>query len=133
MKKILVLCLITMSVAMLAGCGNQNKEKQVIIDTQEKVEKIVAEMSSVLLSQDTFSMMFTTYSRDLIIELEEQYDKGNKVFISYDDDNINGKVIGKDKSNSNKYYIYIGSENDKLWSYGTVNLETKKISWENNF
>ena len=127
--------LVVLSVFTLIGCGSQNKEKEIIVDTKQKIDKIVADMSkNGQLKQDAFAMNFLSASRDLLLELEEEYNKGNKVFILYEDEEYNGKVVGKDTSNSNKYYIYIGSRNNKsLWTYGTVDLATGKISWNDNY
>ena len=136
-KKIFAFTLILLSIFILTGCGKQNKEKEkeIIIDTKQKTEQIVSNMSkNGQLKQDAFAMYFMSFGRDLMLELEEQYNSGNKVFISYEDEEYNGKKVGKDNSDINKYYIYIGSEtNNDLWTYGTIDLTTGNISWNDNY
>lgn len=133
-KKFITLILIIISIFTITGCSSKNAEKEIITDTKTETEKIVSSMHNTgILNQESFTMYFLSLSRDLQLNLEKQNDAGKKVFIMYNDGNYNNKAIGKDSTDQNKYYVLIGSENyEELWSYGTIDLTTGTISWEDN-
>lgn len=142
-KGFIFLMLVMISVCMLTGCSSKSKEKEVIVNTKSEVEKIVSSAvnsyqnyagATATISQDYFSSYFLTASYDLTLELEEQYNNGKKVFVLYSNEQYNGKTVGKDANDKNKYYIYIGSENYKdMWAYATIDLNTGNVSWEDNY
>ncbi len=137
-----VLCFVAMffSIILLTGCNNQGDAIKSIEDTKIEVESIVDEIidnNSVLNESMTpkyFYSSFLTSTYDLMSNLEQKYKSGDKIYLKFDNEELNGKIIGEDENNRNKYYIYIGNEDDdNLWSYGTVDLTTGNISWENGY
>lgn len=142
-----VFCFVTLFFALIlfTGCNNKNDSIKSIDDAKTEVESIVSEIiefnnnlftnpSKETISQEFFNSIFLTSSRDLRINLEQKYNSGDKIYLKYNDGEINGKTIGADPNDENKYYIYIGNENyDDLWSYGTVDLTSGNISWENGY
>lgn len=147
MKKIFILILVLfVSVFLITGCSSESKDKQLIIDAKSKVEKISTQIfenkeniSSILgsaqeINSEDFEALFLSYGRDMLINLEEEYNKGTKVYIKYNNDEVNGMTTGEDKSDNRKYHIYIGSETyTDLWSYATIDLNTGNISWKDNY
>lgn len=140
-----VLCFVTLffAIILLTGCNNKSDSINSIEDTKTEVESIVTKViadnnnlysSNKTISQKYFNDSFRLYIRDLVVDLEQKYNDGDKIYLKYDNEEINGKIIGADQSDVNKYYIYIGNENyDDLWAYGTVDLTTGNISWENGY
>lgn len=128
-------------IILLTGCNNENKSIKSIEDTKIEVESIVAKIvennNNVFtdsISQKYFYSSFLSATYDLFIELEEKYNSGDKIYLKFDNEELNGKIIGEDKNDENKYYVYIGnSDYDDVWSYGTIDLTTGNISWENGY
>lgn len=144
MKKVFLGLICSLLVVGLAtGCGNKNKDIQLITETKSEVETISSQIfknnenmygSVKTINAEYFESNFMSLSRDMLINLEEQYNKGTKVYISYSAGEENGMVTGKDESNETKYHIYIGSETyNDIWTYATINLATGKISWQDNY
>ena len=142
-KKVLLGLVLFASLFVLAGCGNKNKDIQLITETKNEVESISSQIfknnenmygSVKIINAEYFESCFMSLSRDMLINLEEQYNKGTKVYISYSAGEENGMVTGKDESDETKYHIYIGSETyNDIWSYATINLATGEISWQDNY
>ena len=145
-KKIFVILALFVSVFLLAGCNSKSNDKKVITDTKKEVEQISSEIiesnnnySRVFrngggLTAEGFETLFISYARDLMINLEEKYNKGTKVFLEFNDGEVNGMKIGEDETNNRKYHIYIGSETyNEIWSYATIDLDTGNISWKDNY
>ena len=135
-KRLLLVLMVFVSVFILTGCGNKNKDIQLITETKSEVESISSQIfeNNKNIKAEYFESYFMSLSRDMLINLEEQYNKGTKVYISYSSGEENGMVTGKDESDDTKYHIYIGSETyNDVWSYATINLATGEISWEDNY
>lgn len=140
-NKFLSFVAIFFAIILLTGCNNENNSIKSIEDTKFEVESIVAKIVennnngfANPISQTFFHGSFLSFTYDLFIELEEKYNSGDKIFLKFDNDEINGKIIGEDKNDKNKYYVYIGnSDYEDVWSYGTIDLSTGNISWENGY
>lgn len=135
-KRLLLVLMVFVSVFILTGCGNKNKDIQLITETKSEVESISSQIfeNNKNIKAEYFESYFMSLSHDMLINLEEQYNKGTKVYISYSSGEENGMVTGKDESDDTKYHIYIGSETyNEIWTYATINLTTGEISWEDNY
>lgn len=142
-KRLLLVLMVFVSVFILTGCGNKNKDIQLIKDTKTEVETISSQIfknnENMFVSVKTidaqfFESSFMALGRDMLIKLEEQYNKGTKVFIKYQSGEVNGMITGKDESDDTKYHIYVGSETyNDIWAYATINLATGEISWQDNY
>lgn len=142
-KRLLLVLMIFISIFTLTGCGNKNKDIQLITETKSEVESISSQIfknnedmygSFKAINAEYFESYFMSLGRDMLINLEEQYNKGTKVYISYSSGEENGMITGKDESDDTKYYIYIGSETyNDIWTYATINLATGEISWQDNY
>lgn len=135
-KRLLLVLMVFISILTLTGCGNKNKDIQLITETKSEVESISSQIfeNNKNIKAEYFESYFMSLSRDMLINLEEQYNKGTKVYISYSSGEENGMVTGKDESDDTKYHIYIGSETyNDVWSYATINLATGEISWQDNY
>lgn len=142
-KKVLLGLVLFASLFVLAGCGNKNKDIQLITETKSQVESVSSQIfknnenmygSVKTISAEYFESYFMSLSYDMITNLEEQYNKGIKVYINYSAGEENGMITGKDESDETKYHIYIGSETyNDIWSYATINLATGEISWQDNY
>lgn len=135
-KRLLLVLMVFVSVFILTGCGNKNKDIQLITETKSEVESISSQIfeNNKNIKAEYFESYFMSLSRDMLINLEEQYNKGTKVYISYSSGEENGMVTGKDESDDTKYHIYIGSETyNDIWTYATINLATGEISWQDNY
>lgn len=126
---------------LLTGCNNQNNSIKSVEDTKIEVESIVAKIVknhnygfANPISQTFFHDSFLTHSYDLFIELEQKYNSGDKIYLKFDNEEVSGKIIGEDTNDKNKYYVYIGnSDYEDVWSYGTIDLTTGNVSWENGY
>lgn len=140
-KKIMCFFVMLFAIILLTGCNNQNKSVKSIEDTKIEVESIVTkivENNNIVfvnpISQKYFYSRFLSATYDLFVELEQKYNSGDKIYLKFDNEEINGKIIGEDKKDKNKYYIYIGNDDyEDLWSYGTIDLTTGKVSWESGY
>lgn len=140
-NKFLSFVAIFFAIILLTGCNNENNSIKSIEDTKIEVESIVDKIVennnngfANPISQTFFHDSFLSFTYDLFIELEQKYNSGDKIFLKFDNEEINGKIIGEDKNDKNKYYVYIGnSDYEDVWSYGTINLATGNISWENGY
>jgi len=142
-KRLLLVLMVFISIFILTGCGNKNKDIQLITETKSEVESISSQIfknnenmygSVKTINAEYFESYFMSLSRDMLINLEEQYNKGTKVYISYSAGEENGMVTGKAESDETKYHIYIGSETyNDIWTYATINLATGEISWQDNY
>ena len=129
------------AIILLTGCNNQNNSIKSIEDTKIEVESIVAKIVennnngfANPISQTFFHDSFLSHTYDLFIELEQKYNSGDKIYLKFDNEELNGKIIGEDKNDKNKYYVYIGnSDYEDVWSYGTIDLTTGNISWKNGY
>lgn len=140
MKKIIISIIMILSLFILSGCSNKNEVIEEIIDTKEEVEEIAKDVVNSKLfinpvNSNQFENMFTMYGRDLMLDLEEMYNEGTKIVLLYSStDEVNDKVIGENKENNRLYHIYIGSkDHSDIWSYGTVDLDTGNITWEDSY
>lgn len=140
-NKFLSFVAIFFAIILLTGCNNENNSIKSIEDTKIEVESIVDKIVennnngfANPISQTFFHDSFLSFTYDLFIELEQKYNSGDKIFLKFDNEEINGKIIGEDKNDKNKYYVYIGnSDYEDVWSYGTIDLATGNISWENGY
>lgn len=142
-KRLLFVLMIFISIFTLTGCGNKNKDIQLITETKNEVESISSQIfrdnenmygSIKTINAEYFESYFMSLGRDMLINLEEQYNKGTKVYINYSSGEENGMVTGKDESDNTKYHIYIGSETyNDIWSYATIDLYSGEISWQDNY
>ena len=140
-NKFLSFVAIFFAIILLTGCNNENNSIKSIEDTKIEVESIVAKIVENNnngfvnpISQTFFHDSFLSFTYDLFIELEQKYNSGDKIFLKFDNEEINGKIIGEDKNDKSKYYVYIGnSDYEDVWSYGTIDLATGNISWENGY
>lgn len=142
-KKVLLGLVLFASLFVLAGCENKNKDIQLITETKSQVESVSSQIfknnekmygSVKTISAEYFESYFMSLSYDMITNLEEQYNKGIKVYINYSAGEENEMITGKDESDETKYHIYIGSETyNDIWSYATINLATGEISWQDNY
>lgn len=138
-KRLLLVLMVFVSAFILTGCGNKNKDIQLIKDTKTEVETISSQIFQMFVSVKTidaqfFESSFMSLGRDMLIKLEEQYNKGTKVFIQYQSGEVNGMITGKDENDETKYHIYVGSETyNDIWAYATINLATGEISWQDNY
>ena len=142
-KKLLFVLIVFVSIFILTGCVNKNKEVQLVVDTKTKVENISSQIfknnknmygSIKTIDAQDFESYFMSLSYEMLINLEEQYNKGIKVYIKYNNGKENGMITGKDKNDDTKYYIFIGSETySDIWAYATINLATGEISWQDNY
>lgn len=129
------------AIVLLTGCNNENNSIKSIEDTKIEVESIVAKIvennNNVFadpITQKYFYSSFLSATYDLFVELEQKYNSGDKIYLKFDNEELNGRIIGEDKNDKNKYYVYIGnSDYDDVWSYGTIDLTTGNISWENGY
>lgn len=146
-KRFILIIVLFASMFLITGCSSKSKDKQVIIETKSETEKVIAEifsyrdnLSSILqspkeINSNNFEAEFLAYGHDMLIDLDEKYNKGTKVIMKYTaSETEDDMIIGEDKSDSKKYHIYIGSETyKKLWSYATIDLDTGKVTWQDNF
>ena len=140
-NKFLSFVAIFFAIILLTGCNNQNNSIKSIEDTKIEVESIVAKIVennnngfANPISQTFFHDSFLSHTYDLFIELEQKYNSGDKIYLKFDNEELNGKIIGEDKNDKNKYYVYIGnSDYEDVWSYGTIDLTTGNISWKNGY
>ena len=140
-NKFLSFVAIFFAIILLTGCNNENNSIKSIEDTKIEVESIVDKIVennnngfANPISQTFFHDSFLSFTYDLFIELEQKYNSGDKIFLKFDNEEINGKIVGEDKNDKNKYYVYIGnSDYEDVWSYGTIDLATGNISWENGY
>lgn len=140
-KKIMCFFVMLFAIILLTGCNNQNKSVKSIEDTKIEAESIVTkivENNNIVfvnpISQKYFYSRFLSATYDLFVELEQKYNSGDKIYLKFDNEEINGKIIGEDENDKNKYYIYIGNDDyEDLWSYGTIDLTTGKVSWESGY
>lgn len=139
-KKILCFVALFFAVILSTGCNNKSDSIKSIEDTKIEVESIVTKiidnkgMFANSITSKNFYSNFLSSSYDLIINLEQKYNNGDKIYLKFDNEEINGKIIGEDKDNINKYYIYIGNEDyEDAWSYGTIDLTNGNIFWENGY
>lgn len=140
-NKFLSFVAIFFAIILLTGCNNENNSIKSIEDTKIEVESIVAKIVennnngfANPISQTFFHDSFLSHTYDLFIELEQKYNSGDKIYLKFDNEELNGKIIGEDKNDKNKYYVYIGnSDYEDVWSYGTIDLTTGNISWKNGY
>ena len=132
-KRMTLVLMLLISAFLLVGCTGKSKDKQLIIDTKNNLEQTMKQiLKNDSLNAIAFEKRLLTASYEERVRLAKEED--NRVYFISNTGEENGKVTGADKNDSSKYYIYIGSkENKDLWSYGTVNLNTGEISWEDNF
>ena len=140
-NKFLSFVAIFFAIILLTGCNNENNSIKSIEDTKIEVESIVAKIVennnngfANPISQTFFHDSFLSHTYDLFIELEQKYNSGDKIYLKFDNEELNGKIIGEDKNDKNKYYVYIGnSDYEDVWSYGTIDLTTGNMSWKNGY
>lgn len=143
MKKIVLLVLIifvvligVLSIFVFNIFDKKADNKELIINTKNNVEDLSSKIfkNNSKIDSEYFEASFLSLGHDMLTNLEEQYNKGIKVFIKYDENEVNGMVTGQDKNDSRKYHIYIGSKTyESLWTYATIDLDTGEISWKDNF
>lgn len=124
---ILVVCVVS-----LTGCGGE-KDKDAIENTKIKIEEILSEIKNSGSSKQFMDASWLSSSRDLMIELEELYQKGeSSVYVSTDSDIE--QIPEEIRNNDEIFYIYVGSsKQSEIWTYVTLDIETGDITWHDNY
>lgn len=136
LKKRIILLTITLFVSLfvLSGCTSKSSDKELINETKKDIETVSTQIfdsaNYKTISSDYYQSMLLMFGHDVLVELEDS----TKIYIQYDNNEINGMVTGEDKTDNKKYHIYIGSKTyDNLWSYATIDLDSGDISWQDNY
>ena len=138
-KKFILILMVLVSVFTLTGCNNKNNDIQLITETKSEIENITSQIfktygSTKKINSEYFEDYFISLSYDMLTNLEEEYNKGTKIYVEYSTGEVNGMVTGVDQNDDTKYYIYVGSETyEDIWTYATVDLASEEISWQDNF
>lgn len=138
-KKIILSLMVLISLFTLTGCKNKNNDIQLITKTKSEIENITSQIfktygSAKKINSEYFEDYFISLSYDMLTNLEEEYNKGTKIYVEYSTSEVNGMVTGVDQNDNTKYYIYVGSETyEDIWTYATVDLASEGILWQDNF
>lgn len=138
-KKFILILMVLVSLFTLTGCNNKNNDIQLIIETKSEIENITSQIfktygSTKKINSEYFEDYFISLSYDMLTNLEEEYNKGTKIYVEYSTGEVNGMVTGVDQNDNTKYYIYVGSETyEDIWTYATIDLSSEEILWQDNY
>lgn len=136
MKKIINIVLLALILVVcalsLTGCGS-TKDKDTIENTKIKIEEILSEIKNSGNSKEHMSNLWLASGRDLMIELEELYQKGEaSIYVSTDSDIE--EIPEEIRNNDEIFYIFVASSKQpEIWTYVTLDIETGEITWHNNY
>jgi len=131
-RNIVVLALILIVCVMsLTGCGG-NKDKDAIDNAKIKIEEILSKSKSAK-SKQSLEASWMAYGRDLMIELEKLYEKGeSSIYVSTDSDIE--QIPEEIRNNDYIFYIFVASSKQpEIWTYVTLDIETGEIAWHDNY
>ena len=138
-KKFVYILTVLISLFIITGCNNKNNDIQLITQTKSEIENITSQIfktygSTNKINSKTFESYFISLSYDMLTNLEEEYNKGTKIYIEYSTGEEKGMITGADPNDNTKYYIYVGSETyEDIWAYATIDLNSGKVSWQDNY
>ena len=124
---ILVVCVVS-----LTGCGG-GKDKDTIENTKIKIEEILSKIKNSGSSKQFMESSWLSSSRDLMIELEELYQKGEaSIYVSADSDIE--QIPEEIRNNDEIFYIFVASSKQpEIWTYVTLDIETGETAWHDNY